>query len=318
MLNKFGPWATLIDAGGRPQLSAFWRRRLVMLVPASKTSPVLSRRNLLWLCTAGVLMFILPTVRSVSAAADDQKPAAEAKASTNSAPVADEKTEKKPADAGEEKELEKSSPKPWKMSNGETMWESHGSSGPPIKDEIRKLIAEKKYKFLSVFEDNNGDKQYVYRFNFSDGSNTGMNFSMRLEDVSSWDDYQRKQDEQRQLRHDRINQAIASGKFRLINVEAMQVHLCRDAKSKQEFKVQRIPIRDGKEIALPRGDYGKIPPSVMETSWQEHLELIRQGKRELLELETVNNYTYEMTADDGTKIIFNYGGQEPLKMPEKK
>jgi hypothetical protein len=51
---------------------------------------------------------------------------------------------------------------------------------------------------------------------------------------------------------------------------------------------------------------------VKQTSWQEHLDAIREGKRELLELETVNSYTYEMTADDGTKVIFQYGGGNPL------
>ena len=75
MSNKYGPWATLIDVGGNPQLSAFWRRRLVMLVPASKTSPVLSRRNLSLLAVAGILACILPTVFFTPAAAEDKKPA---------------------------------------------------------------------------------------------------------------------------------------------------------------------------------------------------------------------------------------------------
>jgi hypothetical protein len=322
MSNKFGPWAISLDAGWNPQLSAFWQRRLTMLVPASQTSPVLSRSNLLWLYAAGAMIFILPTIRSVSAAADEQKPAIEAKLSIDakiyigSAPAADDKTNKKSADAG--KGFDESSPKPWTMVNGTTMWESSSSSGPPIKDEIKKLIAEKKYKFLSTFKDIAGNEQYVYSLKFDNGKSLGMNFSVRLEDVSSWDDYQKKQEEQRQLRHDQINQAIAAGKFRLINLEAMQVQLCRDSESKQEFKIQRIPIKDGVEIALPRADYGKISASVKETSWKEHLDLIQQGKRELLELETVNNYTYEMTADDGTKFNFNYGGNGPLEMPEKK
>ena len=39
MTNPYGPWATAIDAGRYPQLSAFWHERLTMLVPASRTSP---------------------------------------------------------------------------------------------------------------------------------------------------------------------------------------------------------------------------------------------------------------------------------------
>jgi hypothetical protein len=77
MTNSYGPWATTIDAGRNPQLSAFWRRRLTMLVPASQTSPLLSRRNLLWLGAAGVLTAVLPTFRVLSAAAGEEKSSAE-------------------------------------------------------------------------------------------------------------------------------------------------------------------------------------------------------------------------------------------------
>ena len=78
MKSQYGPWATLIDAGGNPQLSAFWRRRLTMLVPTSQTSPVLSRRNLLWLGAAATLLLALPTFRSAPAVAEENKPANEA------------------------------------------------------------------------------------------------------------------------------------------------------------------------------------------------------------------------------------------------
>ena len=98
----------------------------------------------------------------------------------------------------------------------------------------------------------------------------------------------------------------------------MQIHICRDVASGKKFKVQRIQLADHTEIAFPRADYGAIPPSVKQTSWQEHLQAIRDGKRQLLKLETVNSYTYEMTADDGTKEIFNYGGNEPLEVLVKR
>jgi hypothetical protein len=75
MATKYGPWATLIDTGGRPQLSAFWRRRLTMLVPASRTNPVLSRGNILILMAAGILTCVLPTLFFTPAAAQEKKPA---------------------------------------------------------------------------------------------------------------------------------------------------------------------------------------------------------------------------------------------------
>jgi Tol biopolymer transport system component len=73
MANNYGPWATLIDIGGSLQLSSFWRRRLTMLAPTSRTNPVLSRRNLLWLGAAGLLTTILPTIHSAPAAAEEHK-----------------------------------------------------------------------------------------------------------------------------------------------------------------------------------------------------------------------------------------------------
>ncbi len=210
-------------------------------------------------------------------------------------------------------EPSKPSPLPWVLPDGRVITES--SSGPAIKEEVKKLIAEKKYTLLSTLDSPVGEKQYVYRFDLADGSSTRNSFSMPLDGVSSWDDYQQKQGEQRQQRHDRINQAVAAGRFRLLNVEVMQIHLCRDVPSDKKFKVQRIERPDGSEIAFPRADFGSLPPFV--TSWQEHLQAIRAGTRTLLALETVNSYTYEMTADDGTKLVFQYGGNEPLKTPEK-
>ena len=79
MANPFGPWATLIDAGPNPQLSAFWKRRLTMLLPASQTSPALSRRNLLWLGVTGILLIVLPTFHLTPAGAEENKPAKKGK-----------------------------------------------------------------------------------------------------------------------------------------------------------------------------------------------------------------------------------------------
>jgi tetratricopeptide (TPR) repeat protein len=73
MTNPYGPWATALDAGRYPQLSAFWRQRLTMLVPASRTSPALSRRNLLALVAAAALVCGLPTFHAAPAVAEQEK-----------------------------------------------------------------------------------------------------------------------------------------------------------------------------------------------------------------------------------------------------
>jgi Spy/CpxP family protein refolding chaperone len=75
MTHPYGPWATLITAGQNPQLSAFWRRRLRMLVPVSQTSSKLSRRNVIALIIAAISLFLLPTFRAAPIVAQ-QRPAA--------------------------------------------------------------------------------------------------------------------------------------------------------------------------------------------------------------------------------------------------
>ena len=82
MTNPYGPWATAIDAGRNPQLSSFWRQRLTMLVPTSQASPVLSRRSLLGLVVAAILVCSLPTFRVGIVAAEEQK-ALDEKGNTN-------------------------------------------------------------------------------------------------------------------------------------------------------------------------------------------------------------------------------------------
>ena len=83
----------MIDVGGSPQLSTFWRRRLTMLVPASRTSPALSRRNLRWLGAAAGLMLVLPTFHFAAAAAE-ATPAAENADSSAKMPVGKPSTAK--------------------------------------------------------------------------------------------------------------------------------------------------------------------------------------------------------------------------------
>jgi hypothetical protein len=91
MTNPYGPWATSIDAGGNPQLSAFWRRRLTMLEPTSQTSPALSRRNLLWLGAAGVLTAALPTLHSAAVIAEEENPANADKKPSAATPIPPQK-----------------------------------------------------------------------------------------------------------------------------------------------------------------------------------------------------------------------------------
>jgi hypothetical protein len=76
MGNHFGPWASSIDVGGNPQLSAFWRQRLTRLAVVGRTSPRLSRGSVLWLLGAASLLLAVPTLRPAAVAADQPETAA--------------------------------------------------------------------------------------------------------------------------------------------------------------------------------------------------------------------------------------------------
>lgn len=77
MFNHYGPWATMIDLGGSPQLSTFWRRRLTKLVAASHSNVMLSRGNLLCLAAAALLLMVMPTVRFAAAEDNDKSTSAD-------------------------------------------------------------------------------------------------------------------------------------------------------------------------------------------------------------------------------------------------
>jgi Tol biopolymer transport system component len=77
MSDRFGPWASSIQVGSNPQLSAFWKKRMTMLETVSKTSPAISRRNLLWLGGVGIATAMLPTLRHGEAMAKDENAASQ-------------------------------------------------------------------------------------------------------------------------------------------------------------------------------------------------------------------------------------------------
>jgi hypothetical protein len=321
MSNSFGPWATSIDAGGNPELSAFWRRRLTRLAAASQASPVLSRRQ--WLCLGAtlVLVMLLPSFRLAPAVADEKKPPEKHTynftTTVSKEGVGKEGESTKKPTAAQTKHMV---PAPWVLPNGMQMWFcSTGGGEPAVAPEIKTLIAKKQYTFIRMFESPGGDTQYEYRFVLADGRETKLTVLTRLENVASWDEYLRKRDEQSRKRQETIRQALAAGRFRLINVEPLQVHLCRDKDTHQRFKIGRVAGRDGIDKAVTMPDSGPLPKSMTDGTWPEHLRAIREGKRELLGLQAVSSYTYEMTGDDGTKVLFNYGGDGgPLSDPEKK
>jgi hypothetical protein len=145
MKNHFGPWATPINAGMNPQLSSFWRRRMSLLASVSQTRIALSRGNRLWLCTWAILMIALPTVRAISAVAEEHPPAkTPAKATSDGTPEKDN-----PVSATE------SSEKPVRSDQGKTQEENSAAA----------QAAERAYKATyAEYETGRTDIEAVYRW----------------------------------------------------------------------------------------------------------------------------------------------------------
>lgn len=202
-------------------------------------------------------------------------------------------------------------------------------SGRKHGKELNQLIAQKKYAFVQKKELISGEMRYIYKFAFSDGVSGNLSFGIPLDDVKSLEDYDKKYEKAQQERQEAISKAVAAGRFRLIDIDLMLVHICDDLTSGKGIDVQRVVLQDGsqKAIATERIDpnslvriegnkvVAKEPTTQVwyETTWKEHLQAVREGRRKLLGERIVNSYTYEITLADGTKTIFNYGGQEPLE-----
>jgi hypothetical protein len=186
-------------------------------------------------------------------------------------------------------------------------------------EEMKKLIAEKKYELVKSYVSKfDGLKNYVYKFTFADGSTKNQDLEVPLESVDSWEVYLRKVEERHDQERQAISKAVVAGKFRLLDVDQIIVHICRDVGGDQKFKVQHIPLPDGNDIALIRPfdlEAENQATTMPQTSWQEHLQAVREGKREILSLDSCPNYTYEAVLEDGFKAVFSYAGGDPLKKP---
>ena len=201
---------------------------------------------------------------------------------------------------------------------------ARSSTGPFTREqwaELDKLIAGKKYKLVSKAETCLGT-EYKYRFTFSDGTTKDWPYFLPLDDVKSLADYKEKSARYEAKRREAMDKALVKGDYRLINVELILEHLCVDVRSGKEIRVLQIRMPDGSEIASARfaelstaPHTGPWEETQYETSWQEHLDLIKAGKRKLIDARVIKDYWYEMTLDDGSKTILGIGGQTPLGKP---
>jgi hypothetical protein len=202
---------------------------------------------------------------------------------------------------------------------------STGSNDPQFTEEkareqfesMKNAISAGKYEFVKTYQLPGGETTYIYLLTFADGTKGTAAFAMPLEGVKSWEDYQAKAKENRDRRFEQIRQAVAKGSFRLINVEPIVVHVCRDPNSGAEYHVLQSVHPDGAKFAMVFSGPIVNAKQSQETTWDEHLQAIANGSRTLVDLIITNNYFYEVTLADGSTTIYSFGGKEPLDQEGK-
>jgi hypothetical protein len=192
---------------------------------------------------------------------------------------------------------------------------------PQQEKELDSLIAQKKYKLLATAETPQGTER-LYRFTFSDGSTKDWPLYLPLDELKSLQDYSEKHDAYEARRQGAIRKALLAGRYRLVNVVPFTVHRCLEVASGKTIRVVKIDLPDGTTEAIAEEIKAPPPHSTKEytfteyrSTWQEHLDAIKAGRRKLLDAEVTKNYWYEMTLDDGSKTLMSVGGKEPL--PDK-
>ena len=98
------------------------------------------------------------------------------------------------------------------MTEGASAQDAKRKTGSRLR-EIEKLIVEKDYELIKTVEGSGDGEQYIYQFEMPDGEKQRMNFSMPLESVASWEDYQKKAAQQRLQREKNIAESIKAGRF---------------------------------------------------------------------------------------------------------
>jgi hypothetical protein len=183
--------------------------------------------------------------------------------------------------------------------------------------EMKELIAQKQgYRLFKVYgEEKEGGKLYKYRFTFSDGSQKFKEFTIPLEDVASWDDFLQKRQAEEDQRNEKIYRAIVAGRYRLKHTETRYSFVCQDADSTAKYRVMFMPSPKGKHRAAILPFEAKVEEqattTLRTTTWQDHLQAVRNGEREVLSQETRKTYYYELVLEDGSRTFFPC--HEPLK-----
>jgi hypothetical protein len=169
-------------------------------------------------------------------------------------------------------------------------------------------VAGKSYQFVREYESPDGEREYEYALRLAGGRERKVSGAVRLEEVSSWAQWQERIQAVAQQRYKQFRQALKEGKVRIVADDTVIVHVCRDTASGTNIEVFRHHLPDG---ALYATIEESRPPSSsvwQTTSWQTHLDALAQGKRKLLEVRATPVFTYAYPGADGRMIKRSLGG----------
>ena len=178
------------------------------------------------------------------------------------------------------------------------------------REEIAQAISQGKYKFVREVTNSPGGEPstYIYSIELPSGA-LKKSFAVPPEKFESWNQFEALEDEARREHYLMCYEAIEAGRYRLVNVETHVAHICREVETGEDIICRRInTTSDGIEPKAIITLYQEVVEVIegrvkmVETTWQDHLDAIANGSRELIRPDISNTYSYELTLSDGRVV----------------
>ena len=169
-------------------------------------------------------------------------------------------------------------------------------------------ISAKQYRFVREFDGPRGERQYEYAIRLGNGQEDKLSGTVRLEAVSSWEEWQQRQQMVLREQFEQFLEALRAGRAHIVADDVIIVHVCMDDELEKKIEVFRLLRPDGTLFAgIHDSPLGSSQWS-RKTSWGEHLDALSKGKRKLLEVNATAVFTYEYPGADGKMTRYSLTG----------
>lgn len=174
-------------------------------------------------------------------------------------------------------------------------------------------ISAKQYRFVREYEDRDGEQQYEYAIKLANGEEDKLSGTVRLEEVSSWNEWNQRQQVIQEQRCVQFLEAVKAGKARIAADDVIIVHVCMDEELGKRIEVLRSLLPDGTLLARIWDSPLGSSQVCQRTSWDEHLGALSMGKRKLIEVRATAVFTYEYPGADGKTKRYTMAGSPVIK-----